>query len=165
MRPNLKNYKSNRSLRPVDSPKRSAAHRTICRVIYADTDNMGIAYHANYFRWFEIGRTELFRELGLPYREIERRGYFLPIAETGCRFRAPARYDDLLVIETAIDRSYRAALKCDYTVYGEDGQGVVAEGFTKHACVDAKGRVVRPPSFLLEFIRADAPAIKEREAI
>ena len=156
MRPKLKDYTANRFRRNGGISVTSAVHRTTCRVIYADTDNMGIAYHANYFRWFEIGRTELFRKCGLPYREIEKQGYFLPIAEAGCRFRAPARYDDLLVIETALDSSYRAALQCNYTVFGEDGQGIVAEGFTKHACVDIKGRVVRPPDFLLEFVAAQA---------
>ena len=74
------------------------SHRTTYRVIYGDTDNMGVAYYANYLRWFEIGRTEMFRHLGLTYSEIEARGIFLPVAEAHCKYLAPAHYDELLVI-------------------------------------------------------------------
>jgi acyl-CoA thioester hydrolase len=127
-------------------------HRTTARVIYGDTDKMGYAYNGNYFRWFEIGRTEMFRSLGLPYREIEERGIFLPLSECGAKFTTPARYDELLVIETTLDTALKGAIKFDYRIYREDGATLVAQGFTKHACVDSAGRVVRPPAFIRELI-------------
>jgi acyl-CoA thioester hydrolase len=125
-------------------------HRTRSRVIYGDTDNMGMAYHANYFRWFEIGRTEMFRDLGLRYKDIEARGIFLPVSEAFCKFVRPARYDDALVIETVLDDSLRAGVKFNYRILLRDGEDLIARGYTQHACVDQKGRVVRPPKFLVE---------------
>ena len=67
-------------------------HRTLCRVIYGDTDRMGQVYYGNYFRWFEVGHTELFRAVGLPYKEIEERGFFLPVSECRAKYHAPALY-------------------------------------------------------------------------
>jgi acyl-CoA thioester hydrolase len=128
-------------------------HRTAYRVIYGDTDNMGQVYYANYFRWFEIGRTELFRHLGLPYREVEARGILLPVSEAFCKFRQPVRYDDLIMIETALDESVRAGMKFNYRLLDESGSVPLAEGYTRHACVNSAGRVVRPPALLTDFIR------------
>ncbi len=130
--------------------------RTTHRVIYGDTDRMGQAYYGNYFRWFEIGRTEFFRALGLAYKTIEERGFFLPVSECRAKYHSPALYDELLVIETAVDESVRGGIKFDYRIYREDGETLLAEGFTKHAFVDAAGRVVRPPAFVRELI-ASAP--------
>jgi acyl-CoA thioester hydrolase len=128
------------------------AHRTHCRVIYGDTDRMGHAYYGNYFRWFEIGRTEMFRALGLPYKEIEERGIYLPVSECRAKFTAAARYDELIVIETAVDAAVKGGIKFDYRIFREDGQTLLAEGFTKHAFVDPSGRVVRPPDFIRKLI-------------
>jgi acyl-CoA thioester hydrolase len=125
-------------------------------VIYGDTDNMGIAYNANYLRWFEIGRTELFRSLGLPYKEIEAKGIFLPVSEVYCKFLIPAKYDDLLTIETSIDLSLRGGIKFDYRLFVEENENMVASGYTKHAFVDHTGRIVRPPAFLTEIIRQNS---------
>ncbi|MBN1930460.1 MAG: acyl-CoA thioesterase [Desulfobacterales bacterium] len=127
-------------------------HQTTCRVIYGDTDNMGFAYHANYLRWFEIGRTELFRAWGLTYKAVEDKGIFLPASEAHCKFIYPAKYDDLLIIETTLDANVKGAVKFDYSIFNEDGKKILAEGYTKHACVDKKGRVVRPPEFLKQLI-------------
>jgi acyl-CoA thioester hydrolase len=127
-------------------------HRTRCRVIYGDTDRMGQAYYGNYFRWFEIGRTEFFRALGLAYKTIEERGFFLPVSECHAKYAAPALYDDLIVIETEVDAAVRGGIKFDYRIFREDGQTLVAEGYTKHAFVDSAGRVVRPPAFVRELI-------------
>ncbi len=128
-------------------------HRTNCRVIYGDTDNMGQAYYGNYFRWFEIGRNEMFRSIGLSYKAVEERGIFLPVAEAHCKYAAPAKYDDILVIETAVDHKIKAAIKFDYNIYREDGQTLVARGYTKHPCVNREGKVVRPPDFIKELIK------------
>ena len=132
------------------------SHQTTSRVIYGDTDKMGFAYNANYLRWFEIGRTELFRSLGLTYREIETNGLFLPVSEVHCKFISPVQYDDVLVIETSLDPTIKGGMKFDYQLFNEDGQSTVAKGYTKHACVDRQGRVVRPPRFLKEFIEKNS---------
>ena len=127
------------------------SNKTKCRVIYGDTDNMGFAYYANYLRWFEIGRTEMFRSFGLTYKEIESKGFYLPVSEVYCKYMAPAQYDDVLVIETSLDSTVRGGMKFDYIIYSEDGKKI-AKGYTKHACVDGNNRVVRPPGILLEII-------------
>ena len=127
-------------------------HRTTYRVIYGDTDNMGQAYYGNYYRWFEIGRGEMFRSLGLPYKAVEDKGIFLPVAESHCKYATPAKYDDILVIETSLDTKLKAAIKFDYKIYQEDGITLVARGYTKHHCVNREGKVVRPPKFLKEII-------------
>ena len=128
------------------------SHRTTYRVIYGDTDNMGQAYYGNYFRWFEIGRSEMFRALGLSYKAVEDNGIFLPVAEAHCRYAAPAKYDDILVIETSLDPKIKAGLKFDYRIFGEDGETLLASGYTKHPCVNGEGKVVRPPKFIREII-------------
>ena len=127
-------------------------HRTTCRVIYGDTDRMGQAYYGNFFRWFEIGRTELFRAVGLSYRDMEERGFFLPVSECRAKFFAPALYDDVLLIETRVDTGVKGGIKFDYRLFREDGHTLLAEGFTKHAVVDPSGRVVRPPDFIRRLI-------------
>ena len=130
------------------------AHRTTYRVIYGDTDTMGVVYHANYLRWFEIGRTELFRHLGLPYREIEARGLMLPVSEVLCKYHTPARYDDVLVIEARLNSQFRAGMQFDYTITNQDGTVTHTTGYTRHAFVNGLGKVVRPPAFIRELISA-----------
>ena len=127
-------------------------HQTTCRVIYGDTDRMGYAYHANYFRWFEIGRTEMLRSLGASYKQIEANGIFLPVSETHCKFLSPAQYDDMLLIETALDPRVKGGIKFDYRIHRESDQQLLARGFTKHPCVNGDGKVVRPPKFLMDVI-------------
>jgi acyl-CoA thioester hydrolase len=130
----------------------SLSHKTPYRVIYGDTDNMGVAYYANYLRWFEIGRTELLRAWGLPYRQIESQGLILPVAEARCKYATPARYDQLLTIEASLDPYYKGGLKIDYRILSQDEKTLHASGYTRHAFVNKEGRVVRPPSFMRELI-------------
>jgi len=127
-------------------------HKTKCRVIYGDTDKMGFVYHANYFRWFEAGRSELFRHLGLSYKAIETEGVYLPVSEVHCKFISPSQYDDILVIETSLDTSVKASMKFDYRIFSENGKDILAEGYTKHAFVDSNGRLLRPPEFIIKII-------------
>ena len=131
-------------------------HTTTCRVIYGDTDNMGQAYYGNYFRWFEIGRNELFRSMGLDYASVENQGIFLPVAETYCKYSVPAKYDDLLTIETSLDTRLKGAIKFDYRVFSEDNKTLLAQGYTKHACLNREGKVVRPPKFIKEVIEKNS---------
>ena len=129
------------------------SHTTPYRVIYGDTDRMGVAYHANYLRWFEIGRAELFRSFGMSYKDIEDRGYFLPVAEVYCKFISSAQYDDVILIEAAVDGGVRAGIKFNYRITRASDGVELVKGFTKHAFLDQNGRVVRPPEFILDILR------------
>ncbi len=121
---------------------------TDIRVIYGDTDQMGIVYYANYLRYFEAGRNEFIRARGLRYRDFEARfGLRLPVVEAQVTYRAPARYDDLLTIETSLTEVKRASARFGYRIIRE-GE-VVATGHTVHACVDLGGRIQRMPPELL----------------
>jgi acyl-CoA thioester hydrolase len=127
----------------MSSTKPSNSNVTTYRVIYGDTDQMGVVYYANYLRWFERGRGELLRACGIPYATIERRGMHFPVAELSCRYFRSAHYDDLVVIETRITSVTRASLPFTYRIRREAEAGLLASGSTKHACVDAQGRIMR----------------------
>jgi acyl-CoA thioester hydrolase len=128
--------------------------RTQLRVIYGDTDCMGIVYYANYLRYFEAGRNEFIRAKGLRYRDIEERyRVMLPVVETGVRYQVPARYDDLVSVETSLAEIGRASARFDYRLVRDDGQ-LLATGHTVHACVDPDGRVQRMPREILDRLSA-----------
>jgi acyl-CoA thioester hydrolase len=122
------------------------------RVIYGDTDKMGVVYYANYLRWFERGRSEFLRQHGIPYGEIESRGIHFPVIEVNCQYAKPARYEDLVLIETALDAANRASLRFSYRIVREGEESVLATGFTRHACVDSAGKVLRIPPDLAEVL-------------
>jgi acyl-CoA thioester hydrolase len=113
---------------------------------------MGQAYYGNYFRWFEIGRNEMFRSLGLTYKSIEERGIYLPVAEAHCKYCVAAQYDDVLVIETKLDTQIKGAVKFEYEIFSERDRTLIAKGYTKHACLNGDGKVVRPPDFIKDVI-------------
>ena len=122
-----------------------AVHSSSVRVRYAETDKMGVAYYANYFVWFEVGRTELLRALGGTYRELEHRGVMLPVIEAECRFRAAARYDDELDITTTGSLLSPVRLEFRYEVTRREDGDRLAVGKTVHASVDLDGRPCRLP--------------------
>ncbi len=124
---------------------------TTCRIIYGDTDNMGVVYYANYLRLFEMGRNEYMRTRGFPYRDIEARGMTLPVTEARCRYLRPARYDDLVTVETRVVRARGARVVFDYALRNEAGE-LVAEGSTEHGAIGPRGRPVRLPADVLEVL-------------
>jgi acyl-CoA thioester hydrolase len=113
---------------------------------------MGVAYYANYLRWFEIGRNGLLRSAGLPYTEIEKRGVLLPVSEVQCKYLSSVYYDDEIIIETFLDPSVRSGLKIDYVIYRKEEMRIAAKGYTKHACIGKEGKVIRPPAFIKEAL-------------
>jgi len=117
------------------------------RVRYAECDRMGLLHHANYFVYFEIGRTELLRARGTTYREVEDSGQFLVVVDLGCRYRRPARYDDLLELRTAVARVTHAKIQHTYTL-SRNGL-TLAEGHTTLACIDRDGRPRPLPDWLV----------------
>jgi acyl-CoA thioester hydrolase len=123
--------------------------KTDIRVIYGDTDQMGFVYYANYLRFFESGRNEYLRAKGVPYREVEADlGIRLPVVEAALQYKLPARYDDLLVVETVLAQVRRASARFEYVV--RRGEERLVTGHTVHACIDASGSIQRMPAVLLE---------------
>ena len=121
------------------------------RVRYSETDQMGTFYNSRPLEWFECGRTELLRALGLPYATMEQRGVLLPVVESHVEYLGRARYDDLLRMTSRGSVVGRARVRVDNTiVHAATGAGV-ARGYTVHAVVDAAGKPIRPPAWLLEI--------------
>ena len=116
---------------------------TQIRVRYQETDNMGVVYYANYFVWFEVARTEYLRGAGISYRQVEEKGVYLMVAETTCRYKAPARYDDIVRIETWIPKLKNSSLEFAHKVYV--GEKLIAMGESVHVFVNRSGKPVRIP--------------------
>lgn len=121
-------------------------HETDIRVRYAETDQMGVVYHANYLVWFEIGRTEFCRARGFAYREMEENDRaFLVVAESYCRYKAPAYYDDELIVRTHVTELRRRSVRFGYEVVRLSDGTIIAEGETGHVVTNADGRVISMP--------------------
>ena len=119
------------------------------RVRYAETDQMGVVYYANYFVWMEIGRTDFCRACGFNYRDLEREeNAFIAVTDAGCRYIAPARYDDEICVRTTIERVNRRVITFAYTI-ATDGR-LLAEGRTVHVVVGENGR---PKSLPEKFVK------------
>ena len=126
-------------------------HTTTIRVRYADTDKMQFVYNGKYLEYFEVGRTELLRHVGLPYSEIEKEGYQLPLREAGLKYKQPAVYDDLLDIEASLEKLYSAEVYIKYRITRNGTDDLIAEGFTSHMFIheDSK-KPSKPPKIYLE---------------
>jgi acyl-CoA thioester hydrolase len=122
---------------------------TTLRVRYAETDAMGVVYHANYLVWFEVGRGEYFRARGHDYAEWERQGYLLPVSEAYARYHAPARFGDLITVRTWVADVRSRSVTLGYEVNDAPAQRRLVTGWTKHICVDGQGRVRRLPEEML----------------
>ena len=123
-----------------------AQHEIQIRVRYQETDAMGVLHHANYFTYFEMGRTELLRANGAEYRQIEQDGMFMVIVRIGCTYKRPARYDDVLMLRTRTSRVSAAKIEHEYELLR--GDELLAEGHSTLACVDREGRVQRVPDWM-----------------
>jgi acyl-CoA thioester hydrolase len=121
------------------------------RVRYAETDQMGVVYHSNYFVWFEVGRTDLLRGTGVTYREMEADGVSLPVIEAHCEYRQPARYDDDLEIRTTGTLMSPVRVAFTYEIVRPDDRQTVATGQTVHASIDRSGRPCRLPDRVREL--------------
>ena len=124
--------------------------RTSIRVRYAETDQMGVAYYANYLVWFEVGRADLIRDYGRTYRQLEEEGVILPVIEARCEYRQPARYDEEIEIRTTGELLSPVRLKFTYEIVRRADASVLAAGHTMHAAVDARGKPCRIPDWLRE---------------
>jgi acyl-CoA thioester hydrolase len=122
------------------------------RVRYAETDQMGVVYHSNYLIWFEVGRVELIRQLGLNYKQMEEEGCGIAVVDVHVRYKAPARYDDELMIETRLLAARGAVVKFGYRILRITDGLLLCEGETMHVCVgvDMKKRSL-PPKYAERF--------------
>ncbi len=126
-------------------------HVATIRVLYGDTDAAGVAYYANYLRWFEAGRAELMRRRGLSYADLTRTGILLPVTEAFVRYGAPARYDDTLHVHAGVRELRRASISYAYRIDRSDG-APLAEGYTVHAFTGEGGKIVPVPGGFREKI-------------
>ncbi len=132
------------------------ANETRLRVRYAETDQMGVVYHSNHFIWFEVGRVELLRQLGFSYRDMEINDHcFIAVAEAKCRYRAPARYDDEIVVRTRLLNVRESVIHFGYELCRSDGL-LLAEGETTHIVIDGNMNVTPLPEKYLSVFRAAA---------
>lgn len=128
---------------------------TPLRVRYAETDKMSVAYHGNYFAWFEVGRTDLCRQCGFSYRDMEiEEDAYLMVASAHCRYRRPARYDDDLVVRTRITGMSRRTLRFAYEIVLAGTRELLAEGSTSHVVTTSGGRPRSFPESRAEMLRA-----------
>lgn len=124
--------------------------RATVTVRYAETDMMGLVYHGSYVPWLEIGRTTLLKAHGLPYRELETEGFFLPVLEMGLRYLRPAKYDDTVIVTTSIREKPSLRIRMDYELHR--GDELLTTGFTLHAFIDKSGKPVRPPAVFVAMV-------------
>jgi acyl-CoA thioester hydrolase len=130
-------------------------HKTLVRVRYADTDQMQYAYNGKYFEYFEVGRTEMMRENGLTYKNIEAQGYQMPVYETHIKFKNPAYYDELLEIETRVEKLPIARVHIDHTILSKQRNVVVAEGYVELVFINKMTKKIsRAPEFFLIAINS-----------
>ena len=143
----------------------TARSESALRVRYAETDAMGIAHHAEYLRWFEVGRTDWIRQVGprdahgeRSYRRLEQAGFYLPVIEISARYHQPARYDDEIVVVTSLAEAGRVRLAFDYEIQRALDRETLTRGRTVHAVTDTGGRPRRlPPTVLAWLLGEDAP--------
>ena len=126
--------------------------RTEITVRYAETDMMGIVYHGSYLPWFEIGRTHLLKEFGVPYRQLEKDGYFLPVIEVQAKYHRPAVYDDTVTVITTLREKPSLRISLDYEI--RRGDELLVTGKTSHVFIDRDGRPTRPPASFIEKMNA-----------
>jgi acyl-CoA thioester hydrolase len=130
---------------------------TSIRVRYAETDQMGVVYHGNYFTWFEVGRVELCRQLGFEYKSMEAEDdSYIVVAEASCRYRRPARFDDLLTIRTRVVETQRRTIRFGYEILNDSE--VIAIGETLHVICDSKGRPKSLPEKYRKYFAEHEPS-------
>ena len=153
--------KSDRNLEIIDKRRDSMISKSQVVVRYAETDQMGIVHHSNYPVWYEIGRTDLIKETGITYSELERMGVMTPLVELSCRYIGVARYEDVLTVETSIAELTPSRIRFAYRVFKQGEDKPINTGSTLHAGVNAK--TFRPMSMKKHFpeLYQKMEAIKE----
>jgi acyl-CoA thioester hydrolase len=131
---------------------------TEIRVRYADTDQMQFVYNGKYLEYFEIGRTEMLREIGLPYNILEKQGFQLPVLEAYVKYHKPAFYDEILEIKSILNDYPALKIHIDYEIRKKETQELIAAGYTVHAFIKKENKkVVRPPRIFIEAVKKFYP--------
>lgn len=120
-------------------------------VRYAETDMMGVVYHGSYLPWLEIGRTQLLKENGIPYRVLEAEGFFLPVVEVSLRYLRPAKYDDTVVVTTILKEKPSIRILMEYQLHR--GDELIATATSVHVFIDRAGKPVRPPAVFADMMQ------------
>ena len=128
-------------------------HTTHTRVRYGETDKMGVAYHAHYLNWFEMGRTEFCRASGKSFSQWESEGIMLPVVEAHCRYKSPLLYDDEIEIETSVTKLSRVSVTFTCRIFHADTKKLAAEGYTKHAFTSTDGKLLREGNALEQWLK------------
>ena len=135
-------------------------NKTEIRVRYADTDQMHFVYNGKYLEYFEVGRTEMLRDIGLPYDVIEKEGFLLPVLEAYVKYKLPAYYDDVLVVKSFLKKNPDLKVHIDYEILRKSNTDLIAEGFTIHAFINKRNKkVTRPPDFFVKAIKKFFPEV------
>ncbi|MFH1216252.1 MAG: thioesterase family protein [Pseudomonadota bacterium] len=129
---------------------RDPVHQCFYRVLYGDTDAGGVVYNANYLRFFELGRSSFMREYVCSYRQIEEQGFILPVVESYLRYKAPARYDDLLSVKTSMQQISAYSWRFNHHVLKTEENRLLVKGFTVHASVSMEGKLAKLPSGIIK---------------
>jgi acyl-CoA thioester hydrolase len=131
-----------------------ALNETKLRVRYAETDQMGIVYHSNYFLWFEVGRVELLRQLGFSYRDMEAQdNCCIAVIDARCRYKAPARYDDEIIVRTQLENLRESVIRFEYELFRAADGTLLAEGDTTHIVVDRDMKKTTLPQKYVDAFR------------
>ena len=138
-----------------DDSKRPVETRL--RVRYAETDQMGIVYHANYLVWMEVGRVEYCRAAGFRYRDLEAEGILLAVVEANCRYISPALYDDEVIVRTAIEEATPRLVRFGYQLFAAEDGRLLAEGFTRHVFCGRDRRAAKLPKQFHHIFGLTAP--------
>jgi len=142
-------------VKPAATNNHPAVNETRLRVRYAETDQMGVVYHSNHFVWFEIGRVELLRQLGFSYREMESVDQcYIAVVDARCRYRAPARYDDEVIVRTHLKNVRESVIHFGYELTRVSDGVVLAEGETTHIVTDAQMKITELPEKYMNVFRA-----------
>ena len=148
-------------MKPASTDNHPAVNETRLRVRYAETDQMGVVYHANHFVWFEIGRVELLRQLGFSYRDMESVDQcYIAVVDARCRYRAPVRYDDEIVVRTHLKNVRESVIHFGYELTRVGDGVVLADGETTHIVTNAQMKITELPAKYMSVFRA---AVASRE--
>ncbi len=127
---------------------------TELRVRFSETDRMKFVYNPKYYEYFEIGRTEMLRDIGLSYKSIEDQGYHLPVIESKAKYLSPAFYDEIIIIESMMEELPAIKIHIDYNVIRKSDHKLLAQGYTEHVFMkDSSGKAVRCPQFFLDKVK------------
>ena len=138
----------------MNCPRPQAVNETRLRVRYAETDKMGVVYHSNHFIWFEVGRVELLRQLGFSYREMENEdNCFFAVVEAKCRYRAPVRYDDEVLVRTEMLNVKESVVHFSYELRNAENAALIAEGETTHIATNSEMKIIAIPDKYMKVFR------------